>query len=134
MVMELVIDGTPTGRRGDFITQPDFTGHPTKSTWVWLPVVFVTATPGANQALADPVVTVENGNVVVTRSARAKTSDEVTAEHSARLRAHLDYLTVMFVRLAEQLLADNTIQAGDFSARLRQVFQQAQGIADALDP
>lgn len=109
----------------------DFTGHPAKSDWRWREEVVALVTPG-DVRLPDLLEIVDD-TVVVTPQFRTYSVEEVAAQRYASLR-DLRGLQVMFIRLVEQLLADNTIQATDFSVELRQEFQSAQPIADQLDP
>jgi len=99
MIHELVIDGTPTGKRGDFATPPDFSGHPTKSGWVWLPVIADNAMPKANEVLGPATKVVEAGKVVDRRAARAKTATEL-ADEARAMRNPLDELDALKARVA----------------------------------
>ncbi len=85
MIHELVINGAPTGKRRDFDAPPeDFSSHPTKSGWGWLPVIVEDDPVGPNEILMPPQKVVEAGQVVDRRAARPKTAEELAAEARAK--------------------------------------------------
>lgn len=101
MIHELVIDGAPTGKQHDFAgtEPPDFSEHPTKSAWVWLPVARDDDALGPGQIHNGERKAIEAGEVVYRRNARDKTAAELDAEARAR-RDPLDEIDALEARVA----------------------------------
>ena len=136
---ELVIDGTPSGQRRDFgaDTPPDFTGHPAKGGWTWLPFQRIEATLGADEVTDGVTKAIESGVVVERVTKRAMTAAELTARDRNRLAAAVADLNLLLVRLIEWMLASpelSVIAATDFRPAVRQAYQDALAIANRLDP
>ena len=135
---ELVIDGTPSGQRRDFgaDTPPDFTGHPAKGGWTWLPFQRIEATLGADEVTDGVTKAIESGVVVERVTKRAMTNAEKTARDRNRLAAATADNTVLLVRLIQMLASPelSVIAATDFRPAVRQAYQDALAIANRLDP
>ena len=135
---ELVIDGTPSGQRRDFgaDTPPDFTGHPAKGGWAWLPFQRIEATLGADEVTDGVTKAIEAGGVVERVTKRAMTNAELTARDRNRIAAATADNTVLLVRLIQWMLAspEVSIAATDFRPAVRQAYLDALAIANRLDP
>jgi hypothetical protein len=133
---------TPTGKRKDFggARPPDFSSFPAEKAGdmghlAWLPVVRDIAEPGPNETLGPVQKVIEGAALVERRAAVALSTDDLKARDKDRLVSAVGDLAVLVVRLIEQLLADGTIQAGDFRPGVRQTYLDAKAIVDQrLDP
>lgn len=86
MLYHLVIDGTPIGKERMLETPPDFTGHPTKAGWKWIPVSVRKAAPDLKTEVPTGFnASVIDGQLVKVERKRAKTEkDRVLERRAAR--------------------------------------------------
>lgn len=115
----LVVAGIPTGRVDDFGAEPppDFTGHPTKSAWTWLPLAELSdpAFDPATQTLTDPVMTVSSGMVTRGRTVRALTPAELVASAKSNLAASDPWAARMGEDLLALLMAKGVVTQADLA-------------------